>query len=256
MSGRAARTTSKYRKGSESMTLRVLVVSDVKVVQEGLLTVLARQPGVEVIGITDMRSAQEYGTRLRPDVVLVDATRRESIERVRELVASASECRVVAFGVKETGEEILALAAAGTAGYVRECAEGCDIVGVLERVMRDELPCSARAAASLYRHVGALTHAAEDGPVVEAPSRTAALSRRELEIAHLIDRGLSNKQIGRQLGIEATTVKNHVHNLCEKLKVHRRGQAVARLRALLRPRTLLPASAPDAHHPAPEAGGL
>jgi two-component system, NarL family, nitrate/nitrite response regulator NarL len=235
------------------MTLRVLVVSDVKVVQEGLLSVLTRQAGVEVIGTTDMRSAQEHGARLCPDVVLVDATRRTSIERVRELVTS-SQCRVVAFGVKETGEEVLALAAAGTAGYVRECAEGCDIVEVLERVMRDELPCSARAAASLYRQVGALSQAAEDGSVAEGPSRGVALSRRELQIAYLIDRGLSNKQIGRELGIEPTTVKNHVHNMCEKLNVHRRGQAAARLRALLRPRSPLPASVPDAGHPAPEAG--
>jgi two-component system nitrate/nitrite response regulator NarL len=59
------------------------------------------------------------------------------------------------------------------------------------------------------------------------------LSPRELQIAHLIETGLPNKAIGRQLGIEAATVKNHVHNLCEKLKVHRRGEVAARLRALL-----------------------
>ena len=72
------------------------------------------------------------------------------------------------------------------------------------------------------------------------------LSRRELQIAQLIDCGLTNKQIGRRLGIEAATVKNHVHNLCEKLQVHRRGEAVARIRAISRA-LLLPASAPDAN---------
>jgi DNA-binding NarL/FixJ family response regulator len=60
------------------------------------------------------------------------------------------------------------------------------------------------------------------------------LSRRELQIAHLIERGLSNKQIARELGIEATTVKNHVHHLFEKLNVHRRVEAAARIRANLR----------------------
>jgi DNA-binding NarL/FixJ family response regulator len=59
------------------------------------------------------------------------------------------------------------------------------------------------------------------------------LSPRELQIAQLIDSGLPNKAIGRQLGIEAATVKNHVHNICEKLKVHRRGEVAARVRALL-----------------------
>jgi len=73
------------------------------------------------------------------------------------------------------------------------------------------------------------------------------LSRRELQIAHLIDCGLTNKQIGRRLGIEAATVKNHVHNLCEKLKVHRRGEAAARIRVISRALAALPASAPAAH---------
>jgi len=69
---------------------------------------------------------------------------------------------VVAFGVKETDEEILAVAAAGTAGYVRNSAESSDVVRVLGRVMCDELPCSPRTAASLYRRVAALSRADRD----------------------------------------------------------------------------------------------
>jgi DNA-binding NarL/FixJ family response regulator len=57
-----------------------------------------------------------------------------------------------------------------------------------------------------------------------------ALTVREREIARLVEDGLSNKQIAGRLGIEVATVKNHVHNLLEKLQVHRRGEAVARLR--------------------------
>jgi len=46
----------------------------------------------------------------------------------------------------------------------------------------------------------------------------------------LIDEGLSNKEIAKRLRIEVATVKNHVHNILEKLQVHRRGEAVARVR--------------------------
>jgi DNA-binding NarL/FixJ family response regulator len=143
---------------------------------------------------------------------------------------------------------------------------------VLEQVMCDELTCSPRAAASLYRRVAALSRGDTDAvSAVSAVSvenghgnasdgnangsghvRVAPLSRRELQIAHLIDCGLTNKQIGRELGIEAATVKNHVHNLCEKLDVHRRGEAAARIRAISRARAQLSASAPDAN-PALEA---
>jgi len=222
------------------MKLRVLVVSNVRVVREGLNSVLAWRGAVEVVSTVDMLHARDQSTELHPDVVLFDAARQDSVEFVKDLVASAPHSKVVAFGVKETDEEILALAAAGTAGYVRESAESSDVVRVLEQVMCDELPCSPRAAASLYRRVAVLSQGGND-------PCTMPLSRRELQIAQLIDCGLTNKQIGRELGIEAATVKNHVHNLCEKLKVHRRGEAVARIRAISRARAALPASAPDAN---------
>ena len=208
--------------------LRVLVVSDVRLLQEGLSSVLALQEGIDVVEATDVQQAQHRAAELHPDVVLFDATRAESVEHVRDIVASAPSSKVVAFGVKETNDEILALAAAGTAGFVRDSTNGRDLVCVLERVMRDELLCSPRAAASLYRQVATLSQAAN------AASPTQLLSRRELQIAHLVDQGLTNKQIARQLGIEATTVKNHVHNMCEKLRVHTRGEAVARIRTNLR----------------------
>jgi DNA-binding NarL/FixJ family response regulator len=200
-------------------------------------------------------------------VILFDAARHDSVEFLKDLVASTPDSRVVAFGVKETDEEILALAAAGTAGYVCNSAESSDVVRVLEQVMCDELSCSPRAAASLYRRVAALSRGDTD-PVINISvsgnvsghgndsgdgnghARGVPLSRRELQIARLIDCGLTNKQIGRELGIEAATVKNHVHNLCEKLDVHRRGEAAARIRAISRAQ--LPTPAPDGN-PALEA---
>jgi len=232
-------------RGSRTTTLRVLVVSDVRLVQEGLSSLFALQSGVDVICTSDVVNARDQSARLHPDVVLFDATRQGSVEQVRALVESAPDVKVVAFGVRETGEEILALAAAGTAGYVRDSARGPDAVSVLERVMRDELVCSPRAAASLYRQVAVLSQVGSEGFCAESGKGPAGpLSRRELQIADLIDRGLTNKEIARRLGIEATTVKNHVHNMCEKLKVHRRGEAAARLRALLRSRRARASLAP------------
>jgi two-component system nitrate/nitrite response regulator NarL len=245
-----------------SRTLRVLIVSDVRVVQEGLHSVLAGREEIDVISTVDTLRAREHSARLQPDVILFDAARRDSVDLLKDLVASAPNSRVVAFGVKETDEEILALAAAGTAGYVCNSAESSDVVRVLEQVMCDELPCSPRTAASLYRRVAALSRSEADPVGVDngqgqgnhgqhrgnGQHRGVPLSRRELQIARLIDCGLTNKQIGRELGIEAATVKNHVHNMCEKLDVHRRGEAAARIRA----RAPLSASAPDAN-PALEA---
>jgi two-component system, NarL family, nitrate/nitrite response regulator NarL len=224
------------------MTLRVLVVSDVRVVQQGLCSILAQQHGVDVVNTVDMLHAKDQSVRLRPDVVLFDAARQDCLDLLKELVAAAPDSRVVAFGVREKADEILVLAAAGTAGYVSDSADSGDVVRVLEGVMCDELACSPRAAASLYRRVAMLSpHGSETTDVGDlCETCPVPLSRRELEIAHLIDRGLTNKVIGRQLGIEAATVKNHIHNICEKLNVHRRGEAIARIRALLPARSPLP----------------
>lgn len=222
------------------MTLRVLVVSDVRIVQEGLCAVLGAHDEIDVVSTVDPRHAGDQCARLQPQVVLFDAARRESVEYVKDVITSAPGCKVVAFGVHETDEEILPLAAAGTAGYVRAGVASGDVVGVLERLMRDELPCSARAAASLYREVATLSRRGADRS--GQGNAVPRVSRRELQVARLIDRGLTNKQIARALGIEPATVKNHVHNLCEKLRVHRRGAAAARLRAAWRGRgTLFPA---------------
>lgn len=221
-------------------TLRVLVVSNVRLFREGVSSVLTRQGGVSVVGTADVPHAQVTACELQPDVVMFDATRHESVEHARNLAALAPSTKIVAFGVTETHEEVLALAAAGTAGYVRDDAEAKDVVGVLARVMRDELLCSPQATASLYHQVALLSHDENGAPSIEL------LSRREQQIACLIDRGLSNKQIARELGIQATTVKNHVHHICDKLKVHRRAEAVARVRTSLRS-----AAVPFPQDPAP-----
>lgn len=231
---------------STPVTLRVLIVSDVRVVQEGLNSLLAQRAGIDVVSAVDMLRASDEIARLLPDVVLFDAARQDSVEFVKTLVASAPHSRIVAFGVKETAEEFLALAAAGTAGYVRDSAESDDVVNVLGQVMCDELPCSPRAAASLYRRVATLSQGSDASNGVVVP-----LSRRELQIAHLIDCGLTNKEIGRQLGIEAATVKNHVHNICEKLEVHRRGEVAGRIRTIARAPLRPPTGTPEAN-PAPE----
>jgi DNA-binding NarL/FixJ family response regulator len=224
------------------MRLRVLVVSDVRVVREGVDSVLAHHEELDVVSSADVGHAREQSLSHQPDLVLLDAARQDSLSFVRELMRTAPHLKVVAFGVKETDQELVALAAAGTAGYVRDCAASDDLVSVLQRVMRDELPCSAHAAASLFRQVAALAQATPGG--ADADACRLLLSRRELQIARLIERGLTNKQIARQLGIEPATVKNHVHNLCDKLQVHRRGEVAARLRVLPRPRATAPEGQP------------
>jgi two-component system, NarL family, nitrate/nitrite response regulator NarL len=201
------------------MTLRVLIVSDVRLIQEALQFVLEQQVGTASISTSDLLQAVEHCHWVDPDAILLDAAHHGVCDELQRLVASAPHAKIVAFGMQESDEKELAPAAPGGVCCVRASAASAELVHLLERITGGEQQSLSRAGASLCRQAWS------------APGRP--LSRRELQIARLIDRGLSNKEIARELGIETATVKNHVHNLCEKLSVHRRGQATARIRALL-----------------------
>jgi len=162
---------------------------------------------------------------LNPDVVVLDMSARGSLDAIRRVSASSARARIVAFAVEETERDVLLCAEAGAAGYVACDGTMDDLVNTIHSVARGELLCSPRIAATLFRAL----HAQGSRP--DGDRLALTLTAREREIAPLIDRGLSNKEIAAHLRIEVATVKNHVHNLLEKLQVASRGEAAARLRA-------------------------
>jgi len=206
-------------------TPRVLVVSDIRLFQEALAALLARECGVDIVGTASPPQAPAIAAELAPDIVVLDVTRHGNLDCAKRLAEPPPSGKVVAFGVVGTDAEVVALATAGVAGYLRHDAAIEDVTAVLASALRDELLCSPRDAATLCHRVATLSRDGREGP------RAAVLSKRELQIAGLINRGLSNKEIARRLGIQATTVKNHVHNILDKLNVHRRGEAAACLRS-------------------------
>jgi len=208
----------------KSAIIRVLVVSDIRLYRDGLAQVFAHERRLAVVGAAaDAPAAARMAAEHSPDVALVDMAMPQSVAAVRGIAAIAPAVKVVALGIRENEQDLIACAEAGVSGYVPRAASVQDLVTVLEGVGRGELLCSAHTAATLWRRVAAL--AATTGGTTQEQT----LTRREREIGTLLEAGLSNKDIATRLGIEVATVKNHVHNLLEKLEVHRRGQAVARL---------------------------
>jgi DNA-binding NarL/FixJ family response regulator len=211
--------------------IRVFICSDVRIYREGVAEVLGQRSGIAVVG-TSAGEAERFDDirRLATDVVLLDMSTPSSVALLRELAERAPEARVVALGVSETEPEIVACAEAGVAGYVtRDQAIG-DLVDALVAVARGEAPCSPKAAAILLHRVSVLAGANGGGRRPRAAS--VSLTERERQILGLIRGGLSNKQIGQQLCIELPTVKNHVHNILEKLDVRGRHEAAAVAREL------------------------
>src|SRR5512132_2991109 len=199
--------------------MRGTIITSIRLYREGLADVLVRE-GIEVVGIAaDDHAGLACVRATRPDVALVDMASLHGTPIVQTLADSASEVRVVALGVPETDGDVIACVEAGVAGYVPRDASLDDLVETLRRVVHGEMLCSPKIIGSLFRRVAELAR--------RSGSPVGRLTPRELEILELIDRGFSNKQIARRLSIELSTVKNHVHNILEKLQVGRRTEAAA-----------------------------
>ena len=203
------------------------MIAAVRLYREGLADALARASLVDVVGTA--RSVPEAAAQVaahKPDVILLSAPVESAPPAVRHLRAIAPGARVIALAVRELDQEVVSWAEAGVDGFVTYDVSLRTLVDIVETAARGELLCTPRTAAALLRRVrGRALERSLDGPATR-------LTQREREIAELIVRGLSNKEIAVSLQIEVPTVKNHVHHILEKLGVTGRGQAAAHLRLL------------------------
>jgi two-component system nitrate/nitrite response regulator NarL len=206
-------------------TVRVVIASRVRVYRDGLAVVLRAQAGVEVVG-TAPGPAEVLATalRTRPNVVLLDLAMEGDPGRVRAM-ANRLPAPVVVLGVEDEDADILAWVESGIAGFVTRDGALTDLVAAVKSAARGELHISPTVAYGMLRRLSALA----SEPRAPEPTRVL-LTQRELQVVRLIDGGLSNKEIAARLGVALSTVKNHVHNILEKLQVMRRQQAPSAVR--------------------------
>jgi DNA-binding NarL/FixJ family response regulator len=200
--------------------IEVVIIAETRVYREGLSLALRRAAPVEIVGAVAF--PWELESELADHVVLLDvAHSQDGPDTVVGLRSGRPGVRIIALGVSEHEQDIIAYAEAGVAGYVTRDSSIDELVSTIESVLRGEMRCSPRIAAMLNRRVAELT--AQLRPSGEQHD----LSPREAEIAELLEKGLSNQEISRQLCIALATVKNHVHNILDKLGLHGRADAAA-----------------------------
>jgi len=209
-------------RGPGSPGLRILVVWGVRFLGEGLAELLERDPFVAVVGLcTDLSEAVALTPVMQPDVILLDARIPEAAVAVRRALDIAPGMRIVASGVRETEDDILAWAEAGVIGYIPGTAALGDFTRLVKDIHAGEQDCSSRVAAGLLRQVGLI---ARRGTSPRIPLLAPTLTKREWQVAELIRSGLSDKEIARRLNISLAITKSHVHNLLGKFRVRRRNQ--------------------------------
>ena len=167
----------------------------------------------------------------RPDLLIIDfglCRRRQPAYPIERVDVSSLGMKTIVVGVPNREEDILAcIEGEGAAGYLLMDATLDDLISNIRAVMNGETLCSPRVASLAFGRVSTLTRQIENGHV----GNGTRLTRRETEVVRLIDEGLTNKEIAVHLHIEVSTVKNHVHNILDKLNLHNRYSAVKHVKA-------------------------
>jgi DNA-binding NarL/FixJ family response regulator len=194
-----------------SKKIRILLVDDHAAIRMGLATAASDATDMEVVaGVENGADAVEAFRKHNPDVVVLDLRLHgmSGIETMRVLREEFKNVRILIFSTFAKGEEIYRAMKQGASGFV------------LKDMPLDRLLEAIRAV-----HQGAQYMPSEIAMRV-GERMLAQLTPREIEILHFLARGLSNKEIGAQLGVVEGTVKIHITSIFSKLGVSDRTQAL------------------------------
>lgn len=217
-----------------SGTIRVLIIHRNCLFREGLAFVLAQQPNIAVVGsVAEASAVLGELEKLRPDVIILDLylPGREGVEEAQRIRAVFPDAKIVIIGLDNAQSDVLACIEAGGAGCLPQDASVEDLLNNIQAVAAGEALCSPKVAGLLFSRIREAGRERDLRQVSGLPE----ITRREHEIVRLIAEGLSNKEIAVRLQIEVQTVKNHVHNILDKLHLDDRRAAAryARERGLL-----------------------
>lgn len=198
-----------------SAPIRILIVDDHPVVRAGLTSMLRAQPGLSVTGAAaGGEEALSLLDTMTPDVMLLDLRMpgMNGIDLLRAVKARkmSSPPRMIVLTSYETDEDIYRAVEAGVHGYLLKDASEGEMVEAIRGVFAGKRYFPPAIAARL----------------ADRMNRTS-LTPREHQILKMLAKGLTNKEIGRVLGISENTARNHVNSIIEKLDVSDRTEAVA-----------------------------
>ena len=191
--------------------IRILLVDDHMVIRMGLMTAAVDAGDMEVLADVDNGHDAVEAFRIhRPDVVVLDLRIHgmSGQETLRALREESKNARVLIFSNYANGDEIFQAMRAGAAGFVLKEMPLNRLLEAIRVVHRGEQYMPPEVAARVGERL------------------LVQLSPREIEVLQLASRGLSNKEIGAQLGVVEGTVKIHFANIFGKLDVSDRTEAV------------------------------
>jgi len=227
----------------------VVIVTPIRLLGESLGACLHGRDGIVLAGVVyDLAELRGSLALAHADAALIDITLGFDAYKVIQLARDFPRLKLIAVGLREQCDEIVRCGRAGFTGYVARDATLDALRLAISDAASGRLCCPATIVNGIFRALCDNKPAAGS----EAPHRSldfTALTQREVEVARLIGRGLANKEIASELNLSVATIKHHVHNLLNKLRLQRRSQL---LRGILdRPAWLIHVAASDQTNPHP-----
>ena len=199
-------------KKTESIT--VLVADDHAIFRDGLRQLLEAEDDITVVG--EARSGAEcvaLAQRLKPAIILLDLKMSpvDGLEVLTQLQGAGVESRPIVLTASEDEQDYVEAVRRGARGIVLKAAASDRLLEGIRKVYRGEMWIDQRVAADVMKAMS------DPRPVTRA--ERAQLTAREQEIVSLVAQGFRNKEIADKLSISEQTVKNHLHNIFDKLGV-------------------------------------
>lgn len=204
-------------------SLRIIVVDDHTILRDGIVSILDAQPDFEVVGVAhSVASAVEAAQAFTPDLILMDYGLPDGtgLDATKKILTLHPQIKIVLLTVHEEDDLLFSAMRSGAQGYLLKNISAKDLLRKLRGLSDGD---AALAAAQTRRILSEFARLNPPPSVTE--EEVNALTARELEVLELMVTGASNQEIGVQLHISVYTVKNHVHNIIEKLQVENRYQA-------------------------------
>ncbi|HEY4267664.1 MAG TPA: response regulator transcription factor [Galbitalea sp.] len=204
-------------------TLRLLVVDDHEVVRQGLVALLGRRPGFEVVAQAgSVAESIEQAHVHQPDIVVMDVRLPDGsgVEACRAIRDELPGTKVIMLTSFPDDEAVLSAIVAGASGYLLKQIRARDLVAALEAVGRGESLLDPAVTERVLERVRRVA-AGDDN------DELSALTSQERKILLLVAEGKTNKEIAAEIFLSDKTVKNYVSSILSKLNLERRAQAAA-----------------------------
>jgi DNA-binding NarL/FixJ family response regulator len=204
--------------------INILIVDDHVLFREGLSSLFRSQPDFNVLGEAgSVREAIALALHLRPDVILMDFSMPDGtgLDATREILVEHPKAKIVFLTMHEDDERLFAAIRAGAKGFLVKNIPVMQLLESLRGLQVGEAPISRTMTARILE-----AFSQTDSQKADDASALELLTDREREVLIELGRGGTNREIANRLFISDNTVKNHIHNILEKLGLSNRREVI------------------------------